>query len=140
MSLSGININKKQMNLLGGGQLSINQGTRPLTANTAQVGWGETFSWPPSALISPPLPPSSSGLSPSSFGANPGLEGGAVLGAEDLASFAAPFVSFCASKGSEWPSTHPCPGSTVQHQVVGTRCGLFLRWQLPYCGGHLLEL
>lgn len=97
MSLSGININKKQMNLLGGGQLSINQGTRPLMANTAQVGWGETFSWPPSALISPPLPPSGSGLSPSSFGANPGLEGGAVLGAEDLASFAAPCVSFCAS-------------------------------------------
>lgn len=59
MSLSGININKKQMNLRagGGGQLSINQGTRPLMANTAQVGWGETFSWPPPALISPPLPP-----------------------------------------------------------------------------------
>lgn len=56
MSPAGININKKQMNLRGG-LLSINPATRPLMANTVQVGRGETFSWPPPGLIVPPLPP-----------------------------------------------------------------------------------
>lgn len=43
---------------LRGGQLSINQATRPLMANTAQVGPGETFSWPPLGRTgSPPTPP-----------------------------------------------------------------------------------
>lgn len=37
------------------GQLSINQAARPLRANTAQVGLGETFSWPPPDPTPPPL-------------------------------------------------------------------------------------
>lgn len=49
---AGININKKQMDLRGG-QLSINQAARPLTANTAQVGPSETFSWPPPGRTPP---------------------------------------------------------------------------------------
>lgn len=56
MSATGININKKQMDLCGG-QLSINQAARPLMANMAQVGPGETFSWSPpgQTVTAPPL-------------------------------------------------------------------------------------
>lgn len=56
MSPTGININKKQMNLRRG-LLSINQAARPLTANTVQVGPGQTFSWPPPGLTAAPPPP-----------------------------------------------------------------------------------
>lgn len=77
MSPTGININKKQMNLRRG-LLSINQAARPLTANTVQVGPGQTFSWPPPGLIPrrPPPPPPGPFLSHS--GTNSGPEGGAV--------------------------------------------------------------
>lgn len=102
MSLSGININKKQMNLRGGGGgrgAVINQPRHKATYGKHSPGWlGRDFLMATSCSDLPAPPPlPGSGLSPSSFGANPGLEGGAVLGAGDSASFAAPFVNFCAS-------------------------------------------
>lgn len=64
MSPTGININKKQMDLCRG-QLSINQATRPLTANMAQVGAGRL-----SHGLEPPPPHPVSGHS----GPKPGME------------------------------------------------------------------
>lgn len=150
MSPAGININKKQMDLHGG-QLSINQTARPLTANTTQVGPCKTFSWPPSGRTSLPHPyPLPGSRSPSGHsGANSGWEGGAVPGAGDRAVSPALFGGTLPSgtPGSEGPSTHPCPtrwalpppwvrGAVPSGTVL---CSLFKYWQLPYCGQSLLK-
>lgn len=140
MSPARININKKQMNLLGG-LLSINQAARPLMANTVQVGRGETFSWPPPGLNPTPLRLL---LGPflSRSGTNSRLEGGAGRVQETRR---APWRRLEISlppgtKGSQWPSTHPSPNpgpSGLASQVssaaplVDASCSLFLHWQLP---------
>lgn len=131
---SGININKKQMKLCGV-QLPINQAPRPLMANTAQVGRGKTFSWPPPGLISQPpflaLPPR---IRPSSksLWSKSGLARGCSPHCGTPGQLRGTFWRFPGTKGFKWPSTQPCsiPGSAVLRQLVGACCSLFL-WRTP---------
>lgn len=77
MSPVGININTKANGRMQS-RLSINQATRPLTANMAQVGLGKTFSgplpgrMPPPSALSLDLPLAQRSKYPTTRGRSPG--------------------------------------------------------------------